>query len=54
MKNDNLAPFFTILVANVEFANFAKTKIHGLDRLKPDREKKQSEHRDLPRTWFAI
>ena len=34
VKNDNIyTPFFTVLVANFEFAGFApKQKIHGLDR----------------------
>ena len=56
-------PFFVaVLVANVEFAGFAPKQkytdctvsIETVRTAKSLTRKKQSEHRDLPRTGFAI
>ena len=62
VKNDNIHSFFRCLVANFEFAGFApKQKYTGwtvsmemVRTAKSWPRKNQSEHRDLPKTGFAI
>ena len=63
VKNDNIHSFFfAVLVANFEFAGFAaKQKYEGwtvsvetVRTAKSWPRKNQSEHRDLPKTGFAI
>ena len=62
MKNDNFHFFFALLVANVEFAGFAPKQnymdwtvsMETVRTAKSRPRKNQSEHRDLPRTGFAI
>ena len=52
-KNDNIHIFFfAVLVANFGFDSFAQKQKYTADN--PDREKKQSERTDLPKTGFAI
>ena len=63
VKNDNIHSFFfAVLIANFEFAGFApKQKYKGwtvpietVRTAKSWPRKNQSEHRDLPKTGFAI
>ena len=61
MKNDNFHTFFfAVLVANVEFAGFAPkykdwtVSMETVRTAKSRPRKNQSEHRDLPKTGFAI
>ena len=63
LKNDKFSHFFlAVLVANVEFAGFAPKQkytdwtvsMETVRTAKSSPRKNQSEHRDLPRTGFAI
>ena len=63
MKNDNIHTFFfAVLVANLEFAGLAPKQkytdwtvsMETVRTAKSGPRNNQSEHRDLPRTGFAI
>ena len=63
VKNDKFHTFFfAVLVANVEFAGFAPKQKYmdwtvSMEMVRTAKSwprKNQSEHRDLPRTGFAI
>ena len=63
MKNDNFHTFFfVVLVANSECAGFAPKQkymdwtvsMETVRTAKSKPRKNQSQHRDLPRTGFAI